>query len=221
MQVIDNFFPEEQFKKMQEVILGPNWPMCYLESIDGPEWLKVTDPLAKKSDAFCLAMYDNNNSSLGNIVTDEYLQFKPMFMEMLHRLGYNEDSLLRIKCNMTLSSPELTAEHYSIPHVDNTVEHKSIVFYVNDSDGDTRIFHQKQKPISWRIGENATEEERRNYARHFVQSGFTVEHSITPKANRLLIFDGLQYHTAGFPVKSRRRVILNMNISEKMEKVYD
>lgn len=221
MQVIDDFFPEAMFKIMQEKILGPTWTMCYIESIDNPEWINVTDPLAIKSDGFSLSLYDNNNSSHGNIITEEYLQLKPMFMYMLHKLGYTEENLLRVKCNMTLSIPGITSDQYSIPHVDNTVEHKSVVFYVNESDGDTRLFHQRQKPIEWRIGPDATEEEKKRYASELIRSGFTVEHSVPPKANRLLIFDGLQYHTAGFPVQNRRRVILNMNISERVERRFD
>jgi hypothetical protein len=219
MKVIDDFFPEDMFKILQDRILGPTWTMCYIEAIDGPEWFKNEDPLAKTSDGFCLAMYDNNSSN--KIITDEYIGLKPMFMYMLHKLGYTEENLLRVKCNMTLSVPGLTSDNYSIPHVDNTIPHKSVVFYVNDSDGDTRIFHQRQKPFNWKIGSDATEEQRERYANQFIRSGFTVEHTVSPKANRLLIFDGLQYHTAGFPVNSRRRVVLNFNIDERVEKVYD
>jgi hypothetical protein len=217
MQVIDNFFPDDMFKKLQEKILGPTMPFCYIPNISTPVWMQVEDPLAKETDAFCLAMYDKQNK----IVSDEYLLLKPYFMHMLHKLGYNEHNLTRVRCVTTLSVPGMTSEYYNLPHVDHPGEHKSAVFYVNDSDGDTRIFHQRQEPFGWRLGQDPTEEDKKKYASQFTLSGFTVKHSISPKANRLLIFDGLQYHAAGFPLDSRRRVILNMNISEKMEKVYD
>jgi len=217
MKVIDNFFPEEQFKEFQEKILGPRMSFNYIPAISTPEWMRVDDPLAKETDAFFISMYDKEN----NMMSDEFLSLKPMFIYLLHKLGYTEQNLTRMRCVTTLSVPGITSEYYNLPHVDNPSEHKSVVFYVNDSDGDTRLFHQRQKPFNWRLKPDATEEEKKNYANQFIRSGFTVEHCITPKANRLLIFDGLQYHTAGFPVNSRRRVIINMNISEQVQKVYE
>lgn len=217
MQVIDNFFPDDMFKEFQEKILGPTMPFQYIPTISTPEWMRVEDPLARETDAFCLAMYDKDN----NYTAEEYISLRPYFIYMLHKLGYTEDNLTRARCVTTLSVPGIKSENYNLPHVDNPGEHKSIIFYVNDSDGDTRLFHQRQKPFGWRIASDATEEDKKKYASQFILSGFTVEHCIPPKANRLLIFDGLQYHTAGFPVKSRRRVIININLSEKIEKLYE
>lgn len=217
MQVIDNFFPEEQFKELQEFVLGPRFPVHYMPAISAPDWMTVEDPLAVEIDAFAAAIYDNAKK----IVSDEYVHLKPYFMYMIHKLGYTENNLTRIRCVMTLSIPGASSENYNLPHVDTQFEHKSIIFYLNDSDGDTRLFHQRQKPFNWNLDANASNEEKKKFAELFVRSGFTLEHSITPKANRLLIFDGLQYHTGGFPIETRRRVIFNINLSEKVEKTYD
>jgi len=217
MQVIDNFFPEEQFKELQEFVLGPRFPVHYMPAISAPSWLQIDDPLAKEIDAFAAALYDNGKK----IISDEYIHLKPYFMYMLHKLGYTEDNLTRIRCVMTLSIPDVTSSNYNLPHVDTHSEHKSIIFYLNDSDGDTRLFHQQQNPLNFNLSFNASDEEKEQFASLFVRSGFTIEHSITPKANRLLMFDGLQYHTSGFPINTRRRVIFNINLSEKVERVYD
>jgi len=217
MQIIDNFFPEEQFKEFQESILGPKMPFYYIPTISTPDWWKVDDPLARETDAFSIAMYDKDKE----MVSEEFISMKPMFIYLLHKLGYTEQNLTRVRCVTCLSVPGVTSEYYNIPHVDNPSPHKSVILYMNDSDGDTRIFHQRQNYCPPKLGLDATDEEKRNYANHYIRSGFTVKHCITPKANRVLIFDGLQYHTAGFPVNSRRRVIINMNISEHVEKVYD
>ena len=40
---------------------------------------------------------------------------------------------------------------------------------------------------------------------------FTVKDRITPKPNRLLVFDGLDYHTASNPINSDTRFIININ----------
>lgn len=217
MQVIDDFFPPEMFKELQDKILGPTFKFYYVPKISTPEWMTVNDPLATETDAFCTALFDRESQN----ISDEYISIKPYLMYMLHKLGYTESNLTRIRCVTTISVPGITSEYYNLPHVDNPSEHKSAVLYLNDSDGDTRLFHQRQKPFNWRLREDATDEEKKNYGNQFIRSGFTIEHCITPKANRLLIFDGLQYHTSGFPVNSRRRVILNINISERAERTFD
>mgnify|MGYP003350500967 CR=1 FL=1 len=118
---------------------------------------------------------------------------------------------------MKWPKPGLTSEYYNIPHVDATWPHKTVVFYLNDSDGDTRLFHQFQNRLPRELetfDQSATDEELDEYAKNFISSGFTVQQSVTPKANRMVVFDGSQYHTAGMPVNTERRVILNINIRE-------
>ena len=73
MQVIDNFFPEEQFKELQEYVLGPRFPVYYVPTISAPDWMKVEDPLSKEVDAFVAALYDNGKK----IISDEYINFMP------------------------------------------------------------------------------------------------------------------------------------------------
>lgn len=218
MQVIDNFFPENMFKELQKKILGSGMPFFYVPNISVPkEMMVVGDPLAKETDAFTQHMYDKENK----ISSDDYINLKPYFMYLVHKLGYVEENITRVRCVNTWPKPGMTSEHYNIPHVDNPTEHKSVILYMNDSDGDTRLFHQKQTPLNWRIRHDATEEEKEIYASQFIRTGFTVEHTVTPKANRVLIFDGLTYHTAGFPVNTNRRVIININISEFYQKVFE
>jgi hypothetical protein len=74
-----------------------------------------------------------------------------------------------------------------------------MIYYLNDSDGDTRIFDQEFEATTnnFGIGHHDT---------------FTTKHQITPKANRLLWFNGFRYHTASNPINSNRRVILNINL---------
>ena len=211
MQVIDNFFPEDKFKDLQELILGPAMPWYYIPNISVPDWLKVEDPLAVETDALQCLMFDRPR----NYISEEYGVLEEYFYNMMIKLGYPQENLLRVRAAMKWPKIGVGAETYNIPHIDSPAAHKTAILYLNDSDGDTRLFHQIQKPINCTpLSKDSTEEEKTNYASNFTRSGFTVEHSIPPKANRLLIFDGMQYHTAGHPVNSNRRVILNINIAD-------
>ena len=63
--------------------------------------------------------------------------------------------------------------------------HIAFLYYVNDSDGDTIIFNEKEG----HIGE------------------LTIKTRVSPKKGRLIIFGGNIYHAAGRPKKDIRCVI--------------
>jgi hypothetical protein len=211
MQIIDNFFPEDKFQEFQSLILGPRMPWYYIPNISVPDWLVVEDPLAVETDALQCLLYDKHR----NYVSEEYTALEEYFYNMIIKLGYTKDNLMRIRATMKWPKPGLDPNTYNVPHIDSPRSNKTIVFYLNDSDGDTRLFHQIQTPIeSPPLQTDATKEQIDAYAAQFIRSGFTVEHCVTPKANRLLMFDGMQYHTAGHPFNVDRRVILNINLEE-------
>jgi len=209
MQIIDNFFPEDKFKELQDLILGPAMPWYYIPNISVPEWLQVDDPLAVETDALQCLMFDRGR----NYVSEEYNVLEEYFYNMMIKLGYQKENLMRVRAAMKWPKIGVTADTYNIPHIDSPKAHKTAVFYLNDSDGDTRLFHQKQPTLETpNLDKDASQEEIDLYSAQFIKTGFTVEHTVTPKANRLVIFDGMQYHTAGHPVTTNRRVILNINI---------
>lgn len=67
-------------------------------------------------------------------------------------------------------------------HVDSQEQHMVCIYYVNDSDGDTIV-----------LGEGG----------HHTR--------VSPKANRLLIFDGRYMHTGHSPSKHKNRILINAN----------
>lgn len=79
----------------------------------------------------------------------------------------------------------------STPHVDNIKPHLALIYYVNDSDGDTIIYHQKYKE---------------NFRR------LTVKKKIQPKAGKFVLFDGLHFHSATAPSKASHRCVVNINL---------
>ena len=79
------------------------------------------------------------------------------------------------------------------PHIDNLFPHISSILYINDSDGNTIIYNQKYN----------------DYDRFNQQ--LTVQKEIEPRANRLLIFDGMYIHTGCTPSKHNRRILINSN----------
>jgi len=73
-------------------------------------------------------------------------------------------------------------EHYS-PHVDLPFEHLVVLYYVNDADGDTVFFNEKNEIVK----------------------------SVSPKRGRVVAFDGSIYHGGGIP-KNGPRCAINFDV---------
>jgi hypothetical protein len=213
MKVIDNFYPPEMFTEFQRKILGGNMPWYYVSTVSVPPWLQVDDQLSIETDGMNHIFLDKNRKHL----SEEYSELSNYFAHMYDSLGIDHDKVYRVRATTKWPVPNTTKDQYNIPHVDSVVPHDVIVFYMNDSDGDTRLFEQYQKPCDDSqkpLSREASDEQKYEYAKQFIRSGFTTKTTVEPKANRLLMFDGLQYHTAGLPISSNRRVILNINIAK-------
>ena len=94
------------------------------------------------------------------------------------------EEFLRIKVNMTM--PFLNAPTFNPPHTDTDGEgYMSLVYYLNDSDGDTFFFDDADCF-------NSVDDRR-----------------VTPKRNRGVMFDAYHKHCASSPKQTRRRLIIN------------
>lgn len=198
IRVIDNFLPDLEFAKLQEYMMSMNFPWFYCEHVSlPPNENFVRDPLAVETDGFHHIFYDKEydvESFTSECLTNFYKRLE-------EQLGFTKNHFIRIRSSMKSPKIGFTSENYNLPHVDYFFPHETIIYYVNDSDGDTRIFDQKfiQNKGNW-------DEEPEK---------FTTHARITPKANRLLWIDGFRYHTASNPIESKRRVILNINLFPK------
>jgi len=102
--------------------------------------------------------------------------------------GIEIKETLRIKANILNKTDK--QDHIHPPHVDMTTPHMVLLYYVNDSDGDTVIFNQKYSAES---------------------SSLTVNRRISPKAGAAILFDGLTYHSSSSPQYAEERIVLNIN----------
>jgi len=101
--------------------------------------------------------------------------------------------VLRAKLNLSLSQNGFNDNNYCIPHVDYVKPHKVLLFYLNDSDGDTVMFNE-------------------TYPNKFDK--LTEHKRISPMQYRVLNFDGFQWHANYNPVKSKFRIVLNVDYEE-------
>ena len=100
-----------------------------------------------------------------------------------HKLSNN--FIHRIKINTTFPYPKNNKNNYGPIHTDisdTNVNGTSIIYYINNSDGDTLFFDDK----------------------------LNVTKKVTPRQGRAVIFDNKIKHTACCPINSIYRQVINM-----------
>lgn len=91
-------------------------------------------------------------------------------------------------------------------HIDRNDPHISMVYYINDTDGDTKFYDLVNGDISnWKVYLQKEEYHR-----------FKEFKSVSPKKGRIVIFDGLIFHRSTYP-KLNNRLVLNFNTVIKLE----
>ena len=102
------------------------------------------------------------------------------------------DFIIRARADMVTWSKE---EFIHLAHRDFAVPNTASVFYVNESDGDTIFYNVNPNDNSNGEVDNL---ER-----------------VSPKANRLVLFDGNLVHTGCSPTKHKNRILINSNYIKK------
>jgi len=189
--VIDDFMPEIFFRQLQTFLLGSSFPWFYSHNISTGMEKSTGMENAIDSTAFAHKVFGKweNQKSLA------YDAFLPLVDRIEDHLESTHE-LIRLRAVLTNYQHGFSSHNYNLPHVDYPCKHISAVYYLNETDGDTWIFDQY-------------------YQGKIDPTTYTVKQRITPKPNRLLIFDGLQYHTASNPVTHNTRLIANLNFIQK------
>jgi hypothetical protein len=199
LQIIDNFLDQDEFAEMTKILLGAKFPWFYGEyvSLDPKDADTIKDPLARETSGFHHVVFDREYSAKS--FSYEYLT--PLFEKIETVFGYTKDHMIRARLGLKFQKPGFTSENYNLPHVDYYYPHDTLLFYLHDTDGDTRIFDQ------WHTYNSA--------AIMDLPSTFTTQSRVSPKANRLVLINGLQFHTASNPITYDKRALININYTPK------
>ena len=130
-----------------------------------------------------------DNSSFSHVVVMDYepvSQYYDLFESALRIIadaaGQDFSDVYRVRLGCLL--PDKLEHH--CPHVDFQEEHVTALYYVNDSDGPTKLYNADKTRIV---------------------------KEIHPKKGRVLFFDGLTYHASSNPSK-KYRLVINMNFEQ-------
>ena len=122
--------------------------------------------------------YTDNGKPVG---TTYYHLVYPILLEAINK--YKRGSLIkelyRIRGAMFVKD-QTSLPH--LPHIDHQFEHYTMLYYVNDSDGPTKIF-----------------------------SGEKIIRQINPKKGRVVLMSGDTYHASSSPRTHAKRMVINYN----------
>ena len=121
---------------------------------------------------FTHTFWDSNGIRNTNVA----LFWKPGLLQIMDAI--NSSIIIRSRADMTTNVPK---SFFHDPHVDYCFPHLSVVYYVNDSDGDTFFFDDENKLIK----------------------------RVSPRDGRAVMFDSNISHAGSNPIHRNIRMVVN------------
>jgi hypothetical protein len=191
--IIDDFLPEIYQDSILNLLSGPEFPWIFypwsVTEYPLDEHYHIDAPYKEHIQFRHVFAQD------GEIKSEFFQYIAPLIGEYQKRTGDKQTFLQRVKSNLLLPQSGPTTQQ---PHTDgmrvidgqyNSIGRKTLLYYVNDSDGDT-IFYDK-----YFLGEPL---------------GLIKEHQrVTPKKGRAVIFDSNLIHGGNCPTTSDYRIVIN------------
>ena len=199
--LIDNIVPMSFQDTIIDRVQGYNhFPWFLLHRIGHPDHYGVNttpnyvDPNITDDVGFFHMAYD------GDFMSPHYDFFRTILEFFSEKTGIKVGKLLRIRLRYTHKGQNHTNTKYAAPHVDfNTGKpYNTLVYYVDDSDGDTiifdKVFNSQEEVYDPVLAEPLPELAR-----------------ITPKKGSALFFNGHRYHAGNYPVNYSSRIVVNFD----------
>lgn len=136
----------------------------------------------------------------GEIVSQIYSLLYPMLLCAFDNVNEPVNNFIRLR--LALQTP-IGQKFVNNAHVDYGFEHKTALLYLNSCDGNTIIYNE--------VYDHKSEISPLDYLNNKLKNNLTVSNEVDPKENRLVLFNGLQYHSSQRPVDFPYRIILNIN----------
>jgi len=189
--VYDDIVDQELATKVYKTLLDPFFPWYLSRTL-------YTVPIEEMYDAknkydnlkeyiqFVHTFFDDNKGA-DTTANSAYTELSiDILQKFLNRFLIDKIELFRCKANFQTQHGSNDPSLHNTPHRDMQRVHIVMLYYVNDSDGDTILFKDDKE-----------------FAR------------ISPKQGRILLFKGSLLHSGAHPYKSDARLVINYNFNLK------
>ena len=191
IKIYDNFLPKHLENNIEQRLTASDFPWYYNDHTTGnyKQTMAISDNIKDYQQWIHLFYsYDNSESEFISFKNSEFTHIIDRLKDGIQSyMGWTSPHLYRIKANFQFPFPDNKPEYFNQPHCDfeDSEFITTAIYYVNDSDGDTLFF------------DNETE--------------LNIIDKVTPKKGRLVMFNSTTLHAGQHPIKSNRRIIINLN----------
>jgi hypothetical protein len=187
MKIIENFLSDNEHQDLTKLVTSSVFDWYYIPYTSYSELHSGSN--VTESGQFVHTFFHNKQ-------TFKFMELMNMFKDKLIQHGVKPTNLSHMKANMLIKDSSYPANHFHPPHSDVEDEDKfcTLLYYLNDSDGDTYMFNQTYNNMP--DFKNRTDE-------------LVITKRITPKANTAVIFDSTIIHTSSSPRETDRRMVVN------------
>ena len=191
LKIIDNVLSDSLLTSIQEKIEGPEMPWYFVPNDDymsndieqAPLNYSFVHTVCKPKFTSETSYHIETISPLNDMTYSLSLILKDLF-ELKNPYGVFFQGW---KMTTTIATRHRHTPHTDLNASDILIPYKVILFYLNESDGDTYFYDKKHKIID----------------------------SITHKENRAVLFDGSILHSSSKPIKFARRIVLNIDLMKE------
>lgn len=165
---IPNALGSNYADKIEATVTSLHFPWYFLDDVTYVKDINSSTP------GFSHLLYDRHTRYEG----DKLAFISPSLFQISSLVGDKMMEFIRMKVNL-LFPGNLNPNN---KHIDFEFPHTTIIYYINDSDGDTLFY-----------------------------DGDSIIHRCKPEKNKAVVFNGLIYHSSTCPINSKKRMVINMN----------
>lgn len=194
--IYKNILSTENYDRLYNIVTGVDFPWYFQPDIAFFKFKgHIQDPMAFSSFGFTHVVWDIDQGKVSELIS----LMGPIVENFQSQAKIKINNFLRIKINLQVPVKGNSFEKYNGAHVDRFEPHQTLIYYVNDSDGDTVIFDKMY-----------TEDED---FKTDSSISLPVKQRIKPVANTLLHINGFQYHSSSNPIENDTRITINFNFN--------
>lgn len=147
------------------------------------EWVYIPTTSGKGDNDFSFVNLLYNKSETKHHINKHYDAFKNVISKCCKAFGEDEKNLIRARLGLIPNYGRFTIHS---PHIDFDYSHTTLLLYLNQSDGGTYFYNNKQI-----VNESKFEQ------------------------NKCIKFDGSLYHSSSSPIDHSIRIALNINLKNE------
>jgi len=178
----DDFLPEGIVEEIQTTLLNSD-----AEWILGKQLLSKDHRFKTNIDPYSGSQFNHIFFMDSQIYSPHWTLGHNLISQVCTKHNITLRAVLRCKSNLTFPDSNIDQSKTETPHVDHTWNHFTLLYYINDSDGETILYNEKFDEDNEVI--------------------LTELARVSPKAGRAVLFNGLLYHSPTVPSKNYRAVI--------------